>query len=161
MSPASPGNSQSAGESGAPESGRRRADAPVRHSIDEILEAARQGTERAAPADLSALLEQGAFVVDIRSAVTRDLEGHLPGATVIDRLVLEWRLDPRSENRIEGGPDYDDLLIVVCNEGYYSSLAARDLRDLGFHRATDLQGGFQAYREAGLAVQEEPTRVIL
>lgn len=161
MSAAIPEHTAPAEDSGAPESGRRRAEAPVRHSIEEILEAARQGTERRAPADLPALLEQGAFVVDIRNVVTRDLEGHLPGATVIDRLVLEWRLDPRSDHRIEGGPGYDDLLVVVCNEGYYSSLAARDLRDLGFHRATDLQGGFRAYLEAGLAVQREPARVIL
>lgn len=161
MSPTTGENETPAEESGSPESGRRRAEAPVRHSIDEILEAARQGIERVAPADLPALLEQGVCVVDIRNAVTRDLEGHLPGATVIDRLVLEWRLDPQSDHRIEGGPDYDDLLVVVCNEGYYSSLAARDLRDLGFHRATDLEGGFRAYLEAGLPVQEEPTRVIL
>jgi rhodanese-related sulfurtransferase len=61
---------------------------------------------------------------------------------------------------MEGGPEHDDLVIVLCNEGYYSSLAARDLRDLGFHRATDLVGGFRAYRAAGLPVAEEPTRYI-
>ena len=58
------------------------------------------------------------------------------------------------------GPGHDDLVVVVCNEGYYSSLAARDLRDLGFHRATDLIGGFRAYRDAGLPTQPEPTRSV-
>jgi len=140
--------------------GRRRAEAPASHGIDEILEAARRGVERVEPADLAALQDAGAHVIDIRSAVTREPEGRVPGATVVERLVLEWRLDPASVHRMEGGPDHDDLVIVLCNEGYYSSLAARDLRDLGFHRATDLVGGFRAYREAGLPVAEEPSRYI-
>lgn len=140
--------------------GRRRAEAPTRHSIDEILSAARQGVERVEASDLPALLEQGAHVLDIRPATTREVEGHLPGATVIDRLVLEWRLDPAGEHRMDEGPEYDDLVVVVCNEGYYSSLAARDLRDLGFHRATDLVGGFRAHAEAGLPLAEEPTRQV-
>ena len=142
------------------ESGRRRADSPARHSIEEILDASRRGVERIDPADLPALLADGAHVIDIRNATTRGPEGHLPGATVIDRLVLEWRLDPRSSHRMEGGPEYEDLIVVVCNEGSYSSLAARDLRDLGFERATDLVGGFRAHLAAGLPVQEEPTRVV-
>lgn len=144
--------------SDAPAGGRRRAGAPAPHSIDEVLDAARQGTRRLAPEDLLAAQAQGAHVIDIRSAATRDPEGHIPGATVIERLVLEWRLDPSSAHRMAGGPEHDDLVVVVCNEGYYSSLAARDLRDLGFHRATDLIGGFRGYREAGLPVQTEPTR---
>lgn len=143
-----------------PGSGRRRAETSSQHGIDEILAAARQGIERIAPEALPALQEQGAQVIDIRTAATRDLEGHIPGATVIERLVLEWRLDPRSADRLEEGPDYDDLVVVVCNQGYYSSLAARDLRDLGFHRATDLIGGFRGYREAGLPVVAEPTRCV-
>lgn len=145
---------------GAPTGGRRRAAAPTQHSIEEILEASRKGVERIAPADLPAALEQGAQVIDLRSAVTRQAEGHLPGATVMERLVLEWRLDPGSAHRMQGGPELDDLVIVVCNEGFYSSLAARDLRDLGFHRATDLSGGFRAYQAAGLPVDEEPTRTV-
>lgn len=141
-------------------SGRRRAEASSQHGIDEILAASRQGVERIAPSALPVLQEQGAHVIDIRTAATRDVEGHIPGATVIERLVLEWRLDPRSADRLEQGPDYDDLVVVVCNEGYYSSLAARDLRDLGFHRATDLVGGFRDYRAAGLPVQAEATRSV-
>ncbi|WP_262425757.1 rhodanese-like domain-containing protein [Brachybacterium sp. Z12] len=99
-------------------------------------------------------------MIDIRSVATREPEGHIPGATVIERLVLEWRLDPGSAHRMPEGPGHDDLVVVVCNEGYYSSLAARDLRDLGFHRATDLIGGFRGYRAAGLAVEAEPSRSV-
>lgn len=140
--------------------GRRRAEAPAQHSIEEILEAARRGVERIAPADLAQAQADGAHVIDLRAAATRDPEGHIPGATVMERLVLEWRLDPSSAHRMPGGPEHDDLVVLVCNEGYYSSLAARDLRDLGFHRATDLVGGFRAYREAGLPVEAEPTRSV-
>lgn len=140
--------------------GRRRAEAPAQHSIEEILEAARQGVERISPEDLPAAQAQGAHVIDIRSVATREPEGHIPGATVIERLVLEWRLDPGSEHRMPEGPGHDDLVVVVCNEGYYSSLAARDLRDLGFHRATDLLGGFRGYRAAGLPIEAEPTRSV-
>lgn len=146
--------------SDAPAGGRRRAGAPASHSIEEVLAAARQGVERLTPEGLLAAQAQGAQVIDIRSAATRDPEGHIPGATVIERLVLEWRLDPSSRHRMAGGPEHDDLVVVVCNEGYYSSLAARDLRDLGFHRATDLVGGFRGYRDAGLPVQAEPTRSV-
>ncbi|WP_422116765.1 rhodanese-like domain-containing protein [Brachybacterium sp. UNK5269] len=143
-----------------PGNGRRRAEASSQHGIDEILAASRRGIQRIAPGELPALQEQGAHVIDIRTAATRGTEGHIPGATVIERLVLEWRLDPRSADRLEQGPDYDDLVVVVCNEGFYSSLAARDLRDLGFHRATDLVGGFRGYREAGLPAAAEPTRCV-
>ena len=103
--------------------GRRRAEAPAQHSIEEILEAARQGVERISPEDLPAAQAQGAHVIDIRSVATREPEGHIPGATVIERLVLEWRLDPGSEHRMPEGPGHDDLVVVVCNEGYSSSLA--------------------------------------
>lgn len=141
--------------------GRRRSGTPRAHGIDEILAAARAGVDRVEPAELAALMADGAHVVDIRPARTREPEGHLPGATVIDRLVLEWRLDPASAHRMEGGPSHEDLVIVMCNEGYYSSLAARDLRDLGFSRATDLIGGFRAHAAAGLPIQAEPAREVL
>ena len=98
-----------------------------------------------APGDLAAELAAGALVVDIRPAVDRAREGVFPGAVVIERIHLEWRLDPTSPDRI---PDAgaDRRVIVVCNEGYASSLAARDLRRLGVHRATDLVGGYRAWR---------------
>ncbi|MEE1651585.1 rhodanese-like domain-containing protein [Brachybacterium sp. J144] len=141
--------------------GRRRAEVPAHRSIDEVLEASRRGADRVEPADLPDLIARGAHVIDLRSERTREPEGHIPGATVMERLVLEWRLDPGSAHRMADGPGHDDLVILVCNEGYYSSLAARDLRDLGFSRATDLVGGFRAYRRAGLPVKGKPTRVVL
>lgn len=126
--------------------------------IDAVLGEARAGLERVHPEDLPALQRQGAFVVDTRTAATRDPEGHIPGAVVIDRLVLEWRLDPTSEAAMSDGPSLEDTVIVVCNEGYSSSLAARDLQALGFDRATDLVGGFRDYAAAGLPVIDHPSR---
>lgn len=114
--------------------------------IEEILTEARAGMERVEPRDLRRLQAEGACVIDIRTDATRVPEGELLGALVIDRLVLEWRLDPDSGATHADAPGRDDPVIVVCNEGYYSSLAARDLRHLGFHRATDLIGGFRAYQ---------------
>ncbi|MGP9538674.1 rhodanese-like domain-containing protein [Brachybacterium sp. AOP43-C2-M15] len=141
--------------------GRRRAEAAPAHGIEEILEASRRGIQRIAPQDLAAAQAQGAHVIDIRSAATREPEGHIPGAAVIERLVLEWRLDPAGDHRMPESPERDELVVVVCNEGYYSSLAARDLRDLGFRRATDIVGGFRAYARAGLPTDTEPTRTVL
>lgn len=131
----------------------------VSTGIDQFLASAREGLTRVRPGDLEAARDRGAFVVDIRPSETRTVEGHIPGAVVIDRLVLEWRLDPTSGAAMTGGPTRDDLVIVVCNEGFASSLAARDLQWLGFPRATDLIGGFRAYAAAGGTVQTEPTRV--
>lgn len=128
--------------------------------IAEFLANARRGLNRVEARDLPRLQEQGAWVVDTRTAVTRDPEGHIPGAVVIDRLVLEWRLDPTSEAALPDGPSYDDVVVVVCNEGYSSSLAARDLQALGFAKATDLVGGFRAYADAGLPIDEAPTRLV-
>ena len=121
--------------------------------IDEIVAEARAGMERVEPAELPLLQAEGACVIDIRNAVTRDPEGLVPGALIIDRLVLEWRLDPDCGYALPEAPARDDLVVLVCNEGYYSSLAARDLRQLGFHRATDLIGGFRAYAAVGLPVE--------
>ena len=88
----------------------------------------------------------GALVVDIRPAFQRDRDGELPGAVVIDRNVLEWRLDPTCPHRAPGMDDPERRVIIVCDQGYSSSLAARTLRDLGLRRVTDLVGGFQAWR---------------
>ena len=90
-------------------------------------------------------MDQGALVVDIRPDYYRQTEGAMPGAEVIERNVLEWRLDPTSPDAIAGA-DAERLVILVCNEGYASSLAAAVLRDLGVPRATDLEGGFRAWR---------------
>ena len=121
---------------------------------------AREGLDRVEAADLPALQAAGAVVVDVRPEARRRTDGHLPGAVVIDRLVLDWRLDPSGEYRWASGPSVDDVVVVVCNEGYASSLAARDLRRLGLRRATDLVGGFRAYAAAGLPVVAEPSSVV-
>jgi rhodanese-related sulfurtransferase len=114
-------------------------------AIDRLLAEAREGLDRVAPADLAAEVDAGALVVDIRPAGNREEEGSLPGAVVIERIHLEWRLDPTSPDRIPAASP-DLRVIVVCNEGYSSSLAAATLRQLGVHRATDLVGGYRAWR---------------
>ncbi len=92
----------------------------------------------------------GALVVDTRPIEQRERDGSLDGAVVVDRNVLEWRLDPKSEWRIAEATDHDIRVIVVCNEGYSSCLAAEMLQKLGLHRATDLAGGYQGLLENGL-----------
>jgi rhodanese-related sulfurtransferase len=119
-------------------------------AIERMLAAARAGLDRVQPEDLAAEQAAGALVVDIRPVQQRERDGELPGAVVIDRNVLEWRLDPGSPHHIpETAPDR--RIVLVCNEGYSSSLAARTLRDLGLPRATDLVGGFQRWRYGGTA----------
>ena len=120
-----------------------------RLSVDELLELARSGLDRVSPADAAAAVERGALLVDIRPVGLREAEGEIPGAIVIDRNVLEWRLDPSSPHRI---PQVDEhkTVIVVCDEGYASSLAAATLQQLGLPRATDLIGGYQAWKLSGL-----------
>jgi rhodanese-related sulfurtransferase len=117
--------------------------------IDEFLARARQGLRRVEPEALVSELSRGSLVVDTRPKEQRDRDGALHGAVVIDRNVLEWRLDPESDHRI---PETrrDRRIIVVCNEGYSSSLAAATLQQLGLPAATDLVGGFQALVAAGL-----------
>jgi rhodanese-related sulfurtransferase len=117
-------------------------------SIKEILAAARIRLDRVEPEELETERKAGAVIVDIRPIEQRARDGELPGAIVIDRNVLEWRLDPASEHHIADVADYDMRIVIVCNEGYQSSLAAALLRDVGLHRATDLVGGFQAWLTA-------------
>jgi rhodanese-related sulfurtransferase/SAM-dependent methyltransferase len=117
-----------------------------RRSIDELLVEARRRFDRVTAADLAAEAAAGALVVDTRSGEQRARDGDLPGAVVVGRNELEWRLDPTSAHRIADATDHDRRIIVVCNEGYASSLAAESLHRLGLHRATDLDGGFQAWR---------------
>lgn len=115
-------------------------------SIDQLLAAARARLDRVSPQDLSTEEAAGAIVVDIRPEQQRAADGPLPGALVIDRNVLEWRLDPTCPYRHPAITNHDHRIIVVCNEGYGSSLAAATLQDLGLRRATDLVGGYQAWR---------------
>jgi rhodanese-related sulfurtransferase len=115
-------------------------------AIDALLVAARADLDRVLPCDLATEIAAGALVVDTRPVEQRQRDGDLPGAVVIDRNVLEWRLDPSSPHHIPEISDAGQRVIVVCNEGYSSSLAAATLRTLGLHRATDLVGGYQALR---------------
>jgi rhodanese-related sulfurtransferase len=115
--------------------------------IDGLLAYARRDLDRVSPVALSAEMAAGALVVDTRPIEQRRRDGCLPGAVIIDRNVLEWRLDPTCPHRISDVVDPDRRIIIVCNEGYSSSLAAATLRQLGLGRATDLEGGFQAWKE--------------
>jgi rhodanese-related sulfurtransferase len=114
-------------------------------AIDRLLEVSRRGLRRVEPADLARLQSDGALVVDIRPVEQRRRDGELPDALVIDRNVLEWRLDPTSPHRLPAADDPDRPVVVVCNEGYSSSLAAHTLQQLGLTHATDLRGGYQAW----------------
>jgi rhodanese-related sulfurtransferase len=114
-------------------------------SIEEILAAARARLDRVEPEDLEHERAAGALIVDIRPVEQRTRDGVLPGAILIDRNVLEWRLDPACEHHIAEVADYDARIVIVCNEGYQSSLAAALLHDIGLRRATDLIGGYQAW----------------
>ena len=114
-------------------------------AIEQLLAGTRAGLDRVAPEDLDAEVAGGALVVDIRPAADRARDGALPDAVVIERIHLEWRLDPTSPDRIEGATA-DRRVVLVCNEGYASSLAAATLRQLGVSRATDLAGGYRAWR---------------
>jgi len=127
-----------------------------RRSIDELLAEARAQLDRVEPASLADEVDAGSVIIDIRPVEQRTRDGELPAAIVIDRNVLEWRLDPVCPQHIVEVDSYDTRIVIVCNEGYQSSLAAAELRQLGLHRATDLIGGFQAWMtfRAGRAVDD-------
>jgi rhodanese-related sulfurtransferase len=129
-----------------------RTEPPGARPISEVLEQARSRLDRLEPAQAVAAMQDGALLVDIRPQAQRDAEGEVPGALVIERNVLEWRLDPASEARLPEAGSYDLRVIVMCSAGYTSSLAAASLQDLGLSAATDLVGGFQAWASAGLPV---------
>lgn len=124
-----------------------------RQTIDDLLAAARQRIDRVKPAEAVAAVGEGAVLVDIRSELQRERDGTIPGALFHPRNVLEWRMDPDSGHSDPAVGGVDRRVIVVCDEGYQSSLAAATLLDLGFTRAADLVGGFQAWRDAGLPVE--------
>lgn len=129
-------------------------------SIDALLAAARHRLRRLTPGEAVRVLEtENAVIADIRPERHRRLEGMIPGSIVVERNVLEWRFDPASSARLSiAGPDL--TVIVVCNEGYTSSLAAAALHDLGVSRATDLVGGFRAWRAAGLPITYDEGAVV-
>lgn len=124
-------------------------------SIEQLLSDVRTRLHRVAPHAAQVLHEDGGLLVDIRPAAQRRREGEIPGALIIERNVLEWRLDPASPHRAPQVRGYDQAIVVVCSEGYASSLAAGVLQDLGLYRATDLAGGFHAWADAGLPVVRE------
>ncbi|MDQ8703453.1 rhodanese-like domain-containing protein [Streptomyces sp. LHD-70] len=140
----------------APEPGR-----PQPLSIDAHLEQVRAGLDRIGPYEAHTAAEAGeALLVDIRYAELRERDGLIPGALVVERNELEWRLDPQGTHRLPEATAHDVHVVVICNEGYASSLGAASLQQLGLYRATDLTGGFQAWRAAGLPVTApaaEPT----
>lgn len=126
-------------------------DNPV--GIDELLERVRAGYERLGPQEAKAAAEGGALLVDIRYVALRARDGLIPGALVVERNELEWRLDPQGSHRAAEAVSHGLRVVVICNEGYASSLAAESLHRLGLYRATDLIGGFHAWRAAGLPVE--------
>ena len=123
---------------------------PGARTIDQLLAEARARLDRLTPAGAFAAFSRGAVLVDIRPEAQRAREGGIPGALIVERNVLEWRFDPASEARLPWVHGYDHEIIVFCSEGYTSSLAAAALQDLGLARATDLDGGFQAWAAASL-----------
>ena len=122
-------------------------------SIEQMLSAARARLQRVSPNEVfDALTQEGTILVDIRPEGQRAIEGSIPGALIVERNVLEWRFDPTSSARLPVAKNHDLQVIVFCSEGYTSSLAAAALHDLGLWRATDIVGGFHAWRAAGLPV---------
>ena len=124
----------------------------VGRSIDELLAQVRARIGRIEPAEAAARLADGALLVDTRPWEQRRRDGDVPGAVVIDRNVLEWRLDPASPWRIPEVTGHDLEVTVLCNQGYSSSLVADTLRTLGLRRAVDVVGGFEAWAALGLPV---------
>jgi rhodanese-related sulfurtransferase len=121
-------------------------------TIDQLLSEVRSRLVRLEPRAAAEAVADGGLLIDIRPSEQRRREGEVPGALLIERNVLEWRLDPASAHRIPQVSGYDQAILIICSEGYASSLAAGVLQELGLHRATDVTGGFRAWAEAGLPV---------
>jgi len=124
---------------------------PSARTIDDLLADARSRLARVTPREAAHRVALGAVLVDIRPAAQRAAEGEVPGALVVERNVLEWRFDPACDDRLEVA-SYELELVLFCNEGYASSLAAATLQSLGLRHATDMTGGFRAWRALGLPV---------
>lgn len=125
-------------------------------TVAELLEQARSRIDRVEPAEAARRTAAGALLIDTRPIEQRERDGEVPGAVVVDRNVLEWRLDPASPDRIPQATGHDVEVIVLCNQGYSSSLVADTLRSLGLHRAVDVVGGFEAWAACGLPVARRP-----
>jgi rhodanese-related sulfurtransferase len=124
-----------------------------RKTIDHLLSEVRERIDRVSPEEAAAEFRDGALLVDIRSESQRAADGVVPGAMYHPRNVLEWRMDPASGATDPAVGGLERRVIVMCDAGYASSLAAETLREIGFDHAADLDGGFQAWREAGLPVE--------
>jgi rhodanese-related sulfurtransferase len=124
----------------------------VTATIEELLASARSRLSRLTPREAFGEMARGATLVDIRPAAQRAAVGEVHGSWIVERNHLEWRFDPACEARLEWVSGYDHRIIVICAEGYTSSLAAAALQDLGLARATDVDGGFAAWTAAGLPV---------
>jgi rhodanese-related sulfurtransferase len=118
--------------------------------IDQILDSSRARLRRLTADEVPAALDRGALLVDIRPQAQRTSEGEVPEALIIERNVLEWRCDPTSDARLPQATSDDVEWVILCSEGYTSSLAAAALQDLGLHRATDVIGGYHALAAAGV-----------
>lgn len=123
---------------------------PGARTVDQLLSAARQRLLRLTPTQAYTVMQDGGLLVDIRPAAQRADEGEVPGAVIVERNVLEWRLDPACAARIPEAAGYDLRVVILCSQGHTSSLAAAALQDLGLWYATDVVGGFQAWAAAGL-----------
>lgn len=127
-----------------------------RKTIGQLLEAARSGLERLEPAAAHGELLEGALLIDTRSQELRQVSGVIPGSVHVPLSVLYWRLDPSSESSELDLADLDRRVVLICAHGYSSSLAAATLQELGFRKATDVTGGFEAWANAGLPVEPLP-----
>lgn len=134
-----------------------RHDAEREAPLDRLLRRARSRLARLQPHEVVEAVQGGGIVVDIRPEFQRHRDGEIPGAIIVERNHLEWRLHPESSGRIAEATDVHPHWIVICDEGYASSLAAATLQMIGLHRATDVAGGLQAWRAAGLPVTHPPT----
>ena len=127
-------------------------DSATRRTIHDLVGQASARIERLEPEAAHAAMQEGAVLVDVRSHSDRARDGIVPGSLHVPRTVLEWRLDPESDWRSPHSPDLGDRIVLLCDHGFSSVLAAASLLDLGFARAADVVGGFAAWREAGLPV---------
>ena len=127
-------------------------------TVEQLLAAARATLQRLTPEDTHAAMRDGAHLIDIRSDTQRWADGTIPGAHVVARNVLEWRLDPACPQRDPQLSRGHDLLVLICDEGYHSSLAAATVQRFGERSVTDVIGGFRAWRAAGLPVQPDQAK---
>ena len=127
--------------------------------LDSMVREARAGLRRMTPSEACAAAADGALLVDIRPESHRVDEGSIPGAVAIERNVLEWRLDPVGDHRTDRLRDAGQVVVIICDEGWASSLAAATLQSLGLPHATDLVGGFRGWAALGLPVDRDPAVV--